>query len=75
METISQLTLNDAQLFVLQTLAITKGKQEKEELTSLYLDYVQKKMDKLSDKWWEENDMNNEKIQNILKTHIRTPYL
>ena len=30
-------------------------------------------MDTLSDKWWEENDMNNEKIQNILNTHIRTP--
>ena len=47
-----QTPLNSAQLFVLQTLAVTKGNQEKEELTSLYLDYIRRKMDIVTDKWW-----------------------
>jgi len=66
---LSQSTLNDAQMFVLHTLSIAKGKQEKEELTSLYLDYIQRKMDAETDKWWKENDMTNEKLDEILNTH------
>ena len=69
-----QTPLNSAQLFVLQTLAITKGDQEKEELTSLYLDYIQRKMDVATDIWWKENDMTNEKLEEMLNTHHRTPY-
>ena len=75
MEAISlQAPFNPAQLFVLQTLAIAKGDQEKEELTSLYLDYVQQKMDAATDKWWKENNMTNEKLDEILNMHYRTPY-
>ena len=75
MEAISlQAPFNPAQLFVLQTLAIAKGDQEKEELTSLYLDYVQQKMDAATDKWWKENNMTNEKLDEMLNMHYRTPY-
>jgi len=71
---LSQTPLNSAQLFVLQTLATTRGNQEKEELTSLYLDYVQRKMDVATEKWWKENNMTNEKLDEMLNTHHRTPY-
>jgi len=40
----------------------------------LYLDYVQRKMDAESEKWWNENNMTNEKLEEILNTHLRTPY-
>ena len=66
--------MNSAQLFVLQTFAAARSEQEKEELTSLYLDYIQKKMDEETDKWWKENDMTHAKIEEILNTHHRTPY-
>ncbi|MDR2206483.1 MAG: hypothetical protein LBE36_10075 [Flavobacteriaceae bacterium] len=67
--------LNEAQLFILQTLALTKGKQEKEELTSLYLDYIQRKMDIEMDRWWKENDMTVEKFEEMCSNlHYRTPY-
>ena len=69
-----QTPLNSAQMFVLQTLAITKGNQEKEELTSLYLDYIQRKLDAATNKWWKENNMTNEKLDEMLNTHHRTPY-
>jgi len=61
MESVLQETsLNPAQLFVLDTLSITRGNQEKEELTTLYLDYIQRKMDAVSDQWWKDNNMTDE---------------
>ena len=66
--------LNPAQLFVLQTLAVTKDNQDKEELTSLYLDYIQRKMDMVTNKWWKDNNMTNEKLDEMLNAHYRTPY-
>ena len=66
--------LNATQFFVLQTFATAKTEKEREEITSLYLDYIQHRLDTETDKWWEENDMNNEKLEEILNTHHRTPY-
>ena len=66
--------MNDAQLFVFKTFAAVRNEREKEELTSLYLDYIQKKMDEESDKWWKENNMTHEKMEEILYTHCRTHY-
>jgi hypothetical protein len=72
--TISQAPLNEVQHFVLHTFAIAKSDQEKEEITSLYLDYIQKKMDAETDRLWAENKISNEKIGEILQAHCRTPY-
>jgi hypothetical protein len=66
--------LNATQLFVLNTFITVKNEQEKEELTSFYLDYIQKKLDVATDKWWKDNEMTNEKLEDILNTHYRTPY-
>jgi hypothetical protein len=67
--------LNSAQLFVLNTFATAKSEQEREELTSLYLDYIQRKMDIETNKWWEENEMTQEKFKEMFyHLHQRTPY-
>ncbi|MDR0792722.1 MAG: hypothetical protein LBE82_05400 [Chitinophagaceae bacterium] len=66
--------LNITQLFVLNTFATARSEEEKEELTSLYLDYIQRKLDTATDNWWKENNMTNEKLNEILNTHHRTPY-
>jgi len=66
--------LNDIQIFVLQTFALTRNEQEREELTSFYLDYIQRKLDAATDKWWKDNEMNNDKLNEILNTHYRTSY-
>ena len=69
---LSQTPLNSAQLFVLQTLSTAKDEQEKQELTSLYLDYVQRKLDVEMDKWWKENNMTTEKLNEMfLNSHYR----
>ena len=68
METIAT-SLNPAQLFILNTFATIKTEKDKEELTSLYLDYIQRKLDIETNKWWEENNMTNGKLKEILNTH------
>jgi len=72
MERVPHLPLNATQLFILKTFAAAKSEQEKEELTSLYLNYIQQKLDSATDKWWKENEMTNEKLDEILNTHHRT---
>jgi len=66
--------LNETQLFVLQTFASVHNEKERDEITFLYLDYIQKKIDAATDKWWKENNMTNEKLEEMLNTHYRTPY-
>jgi len=45
METVlSNMALNPAQLFILQTFATAKDEQDKEELITFYLDYIQQKI-------------------------------
>jgi hypothetical protein len=67
-------SLNPTQLFVLQTFASTKTEKDKEELTSLYLEYIQHKLDIETNKWWDENNMTDAKVEEILNAHYRTPY-
>jgi len=65
--------MNATQLFVLQTFARARSERERDEITSLYLDYIQRKLDLATDQWWEENEMTNEKIGEMLNSHHRTP--
>jgi len=64
--------LNAAQLFVLQTFATAKNEQERDELTSLYLDYIQKKLDKAADKFWDEQNLDNAKMEQLMYGHLRS---
>jgi len=66
--------LNESQLFLLQAFAMANTEQERNDITSLYLNYIQQKIDAETDKWWTENEMNDEKIEEILNSHYRTPY-
>ena len=61
---------------MLKTFATAKNEQERDEITSLYLDYIQRKMDEATDKWWKENDMTVEKFEEMCKDmHFRTQYV
>ena len=61
-------------MLVLRSFASVKAEKDREELTSLYLDFLQKKLEEAIHKWWEKNEMNDEKIEEILNSHYRTPY-
>ena len=69
---LSQTSLNPAQLFVLQTLATAKDEQEKEELTSLYLDYVQQKLNKAANEFWDNQNLDNTKMEELMYGHLRS---
>ena len=66
--------MNATQLFVLQTFARARSEQERDEITSLYLDYIQRRLDAATDKWWDEKKMTIEKLDEMLNSHHRTPY-
>ena len=67
---------NAAQRFVLQTFAHVKTEKDRDELTSLYLDFIQKKLDAETEKWWKENEMTTEKFDKMFENaHFRTPYI
>lgn len=67
-------SLNPTQQFILRTFATIKTEKDKEELISFYLDYIQCKLDREINKWWEENKMTEENIEELLNTHYRIPY-
>ena len=69
---VSNSPLNATQLFVLQTFSTAKSEQEKEEVTSLYLNYIQKKLNKAADKFWDEQNLDNEKMEKLMYGHLRS---
>ena len=64
--------LNAAQLFVLQTFATAKSEQEKEELTSLYLNYIQQKLDVAANEFWDSQNLDNTKMKKLMFGHLRS---
>jgi len=64
--------LNETQKFVLSTFATAKDEQEREELTSLYLDYIQQKLDKAANKFWDEQNLDNAKMEELMYGHLRS---
>ena len=71
---LSHAPLNPTQLFVLRTFATTKNEADREELTSLYLDFLQRKLDAETNRLWEEGKLNDSIFDKILNSHYRTPY-
>jgi len=64
--------MTPAQKFVLHTFLTAKNEQEREELTSLYLDYIQKKMDTAANKFWKEQNLDNAKMEELMYGHLRS---
>ena len=69
---LSNQPLNPTQIFVLQTFATAQTEKEKEELTSLYLDYIQQKLDKAANEFWESQNLDNIKMEELMYGHLRS---
>ena len=67
---VSHFPLNDTQIFLLQAFARVKDKQEREDIQSLLLSYYQRKVDEQAS----QLHFSDEKIEEILNSHYRTPY-
>ena len=71
METIvSHSPLNETQIFLLQAFAQIKSEEEKTDIQAMLLDYYRKRVDSHASKI----SFSNEKIEEILNSHYRTPY-
>jgi len=62
---------NETQRFVLQTFASAESRQEKEELTSLYLNYIQQKLDAAANEFWDNQNLDNAKMEELMYGHLR----
>ena len=63
--------LNPTQLFILQTFAIADSEEERDDLISLYLDYIQKKLDKAADAFWDSQQLDNTQMEELMYGHLR----
>jgi hypothetical protein len=66
--------LNSVQIHLLKMFSRPIKENDLLEIKSLLSNYYAKKVDEESDKIWEEKEMNQDKIQELLNSHIRTPY-
>ena len=66
-----QLPLNETQKFVMHTFLTARDEQEREEITSLYLDYIQQKLDKAANKFWDAQNLDNTKMEELMYGHLR----
>jgi len=57
--------LNPAQIHFLQTLQFVKTDEMMQELQQVVSDFYFKKMKDEADKWWEENNMTDEKLKEM----------
>ena len=65
-------SLNATQLFILKTFATARNEQEKEELISLYLNYIQQKLDKAANEFWNNQNLDNTKMEELMYGHLRS---
>ena len=63
-------SLNSTQILLLQTFSQMKSEQEKEDIQTLLLNYYRKRVDEQAIQF----HFSNEKIEEILHSHYRTPY-
>ncbi|MBR2193585.1 MAG: hypothetical protein IJ910_09820 [Bacteroidaceae bacterium] len=66
--------LNAAQMDFLQLLGHIKTVEELEELSQVVSDFYARKAEEEMNRLWETGQWSKEKDEEILKTHLRTPY-
>ena len=66
--------LNQAQMDFLRLLAHFNTEDEVRELNDLVCEYYARKVDEEMDRLWDEGKWSEEKIEETLHEHLRTPY-
>ncbi|MCU0470387.1 MAG: hypothetical protein MUF58_17490 [Arcicella sp.] len=65
--------LNPIQIHLLQMFDRLKSENELQELKGFLANYYAQKVDRESEKIWEEKGMNEDTIEELLNMHLRTP--
>jgi hypothetical protein len=69
--TLSHQPLNATQIHFLQSLQFVKSEEKLRELKQLVSDFYFRQLGKETDKWWEENNMTDEKLEEMLNLYSR----
>lgn len=69
-----QTPFNAAQQELLQLFAAGLSDEELRELKQILLDFKFRRVTTLADKVWDEKGWDDETVEKILQTHLRTPY-
>ena len=67
-------TLNAAQMEFLQLLGRIKTIEELEELSQVVSDFYARKAEEGMNRLWETGQWSKEKDEEMMRTHLRTPY-
>jgi len=62
--------LNETQILLLQSFSRIKSEDEKADIQAILLDYYRKRVDVYAN----NISMSDEQIENVLNSHLRTPY-
>jgi hypothetical protein len=68
--TVAKIPLNESQIFLLQAFARMNSKEEKLDIQAMLLNYYRKRVDREAS----TTSFSDEKIEEILNSHYRTPY-
>ena len=66
--------LNPVQLHLLRILSYNGDEESLSELKEVLFNYYCQKVSEEGKRIWEEKNMSNEMMHELLNTHLRTPY-
>ncbi|MDR1720143.1 MAG: hypothetical protein LBR67_08535 [Dysgonamonadaceae bacterium] len=69
-----QPAFNPVQLHLIEMFSYIKTEEAMNELQEVLLDFYKKKLNEETNRLWAEGVINDDKIEEMLNTHIRTPY-
>ena len=72
--TILNTPLTNAQVEILKMFSFKMDNNDILKLKQIFKKFLVQKLDKLTDEFWDKNNFDNDKIEQLLKKHERTPY-
>jgi len=71
--TVSYSPLNSTQRHLLRMFSVTKSEESLKELQAVLFNYYQNKLKAQTDEFWEKNNLDSAKMEEIMYGHNRLP--
>ena len=67
-------TLNESQMMILESFAGAQDEQELEALMEVLRNFYASRLDAEMQRLWDDGTLDQEKLDQLSKDHLRTPY-
>ena len=67
-------TLNESQMMILESFAGAQDEQELEALMEVLRNFYASRLDAEMQRLWDDGTLDQEKLDQLRKEHLRTPY-